>query len=188
MKANYRYGGDTFRERAEHLEECHDALKFQVLEANLSAYYFGLGEVDYYEQSSMSNEMAGIMLQKLLPVCLGQWLYDYVLLCTYGFIRSIAVVHPAVNPVAWLLYVLAVILVVRELRLHRNSDRMVFMGVAFLFIVGNVCAASLTIMCLSRYMIYGFAPFYMALFLLLIQWIEDRKENKRINRKSEGKV
>lgn len=188
MKANYRYGGDTFRERAEHLEECHDALKFQVLEANLSAYYFGLGEVDYYEQSSMSDEMAGIMLQKLLPVCLGQWLYDYVLLCTYGFIRSIAVVHPAVNPVAWLLYVLAVILVVRELRLHRSSDRMAFMGVALLFIIGNVCAASLTIMCLSRYMIYGFAPFYMALFLLLIQWIEDRKENKRINRKSEGKV
>lgn len=94
MGANYKYGGDTFTERANHLEEYHDALKFQVLEADLSAYYFGLGEIDYYQQSSMSDEMAGAMLKKLLPACFGQWFYDYILLCAYGFIRSVAVVHP----------------------------------------------------------------------------------------------
>lgn len=41
------------------------------------------------------------------------------------------------------------------------------MGVALLFIAANVCATSITIMCLSRYMIYGFSLFYTALFLLI---------------------
>ncbi|RAZ94448.1 hypothetical protein DK853_35120, partial [Klebsiella oxytoca] len=63
--------------------------------------------MDYYEQSSMSDEMAGKMIQSLLPACFGQWLYDYMLLCRNGFVRSIAVVHPLINPAAFALYVLA---------------------------------------------------------------------------------
>jgi hypothetical protein len=43
------------------------------------------------------------------------------------------------------------------------------MGVALLFIAANVCATSMTIMCLSRYMIYGFALFYTAFFLLVVE-------------------
>lgn len=170
LEANYKYGGDTFTERAQHLEASHDALKFQVLEADLSAYYFGLGQIDYYQQSSMSDEMAGIMLKKLLPVCFGQWLYDYVLLCTYGFIRSVAVVHPLINWVALLFYAGAVGLSIWQIRRFKRSDAVWAMGVALLFIAANVCAASMTIMCLSRYMVYGFSFFYTAGFLLVREW------------------
>lgn len=177
IQANYRYGGDTFTERAEHLEGCHDALKFQVLESGLSAYYFSLGEVDYYEQSSMSDEMAGRMLKELLPECLGQWLYDYILLCTYGFIRSIAVVHPVLSWGALVLYVTAVLGAVRAFLTKTGRRQAAIMGAALLFIAGNACAASLTIMCLSRYMIYGFAPFYMALFLLGISYATERSHS-----------
>ncbi len=167
MEANYKYGGDTFAERAGHLEEYHDKLKFDILEADMSAYYFGLGEVDYYQQSSMSDEMAGRMLVKLLPVCFGQWLYDYVLLCVNGFVRSIAVVHPLISPLALLIYVAAAALAVWQIWRKKESDAAWVMGVAFLFIAANVCATSITIMCLSRYMIYGFSLFYTAGFLLV---------------------
>lgn len=189
MEANYRYGGSTFAQRATHLEGHHDELKFKVLEADMSAYFFGLGKVDYYQQSSMSDELAGRMLIKLLPVCFGQWLYDYILLCTYGFIRSIAVVHPALNWLALVLYAAAVGLAVRQIfRAKRENvstqvredcqggvrktggsgqDAAWVMGVALLFIAANVCATSITIMCLSRYMIYGFSFFYTGLFLLV---------------------
>lgn len=176
MKANYKYGGDSFTTRVQHLEDYHDMLKFQVLEADLSAYYFGLGQIDYYEQSSMSDEMAGIMIKALLPECFGQWLYDYVLLCTYGFVRSIAVVHPLINWVAMLLYMIAVGLALWQLYRRKRSDAAWAMGVALLFITANVCATSLTIMCLSRYMIYGFSVFYIALFLLAREWIQNSKD------------
>ena len=167
LKANYKYGGDTFAQRAEHLEEYHDLLKFQVLEADMSAYFFGLGKVDYYQQSRMSDELAGRMLKKLLPVCFGQWLYDYILLCTYGLIRSIAVVHPLVNWAAFALYAFAVVLAVWQLRRRKGGDEVWMMGVALLFIAANAGATSITIMCLSRYMIYGFSLFYTALYVLL---------------------
>ena len=167
MGLNYKYGGDTFAQRADHLEEYHDQLKFQVLEADLSAYFFSLGEVDYYEQSRMSDEMAGGMLRKLLPVCFGQWVYDYILLCANGFVRSIAVVHPLINWIALLLYAAAVFLVIWNIWCGKRYDAAWAMGTALLFIAANVCATSITIMCLSRYMIYGFSLFYTALFLSL---------------------
>ncbi len=174
QKLNYVYAGDGFDERATYLEENHDILKFQILEAELSAYYFGLGEVDYYEQSSMSDEMAGKMIKKLLPACFGQWLYDYILLCRNGFVRSIAVVHPLINFAALFLYVLAAGLLLWQVFVKRRFQAAVVMGTALLFIVANVCATSITIMCLSRYMIYGFSLFYMALYLLVREVCENR--------------
>lgn len=166
MGANYKYGGSTFTERAAHLEEYHDKLKFEVLDANMTAYYFGLGK-SYYEQSILSDKLAGEMFRKLFPLCLGQWLYDYILLCSRGFIRSIAVVHPLINWIALLIYAATAGLVIWRIRRRKYSDAVWMMGVALLFIIANVCATSLMIMCLSRYMIYGFSLFYMALFLLI---------------------
>lgn len=164
---NYKYGGDTFKERAAYLEEHHDILKFQVLEADMSSYFFGLGKVDYYEQSSMSDETAGRMIRKLLPVCFGQWLYDYMLLCRNGFVRSIAVVHPLINWAALVLYLAAAGFCAYLLCVKGRCEASLTMGVALLFIAANVCATSITIMCLSRYMIYGFSIFYIAFYLIL---------------------
>lgn len=171
LMANYRYAEDAPGGEAAYLEDHHDILKFQVLESNLSMYYFGLGKVDYYQQSSMSDEMAGVMLRKLLPACFGQWLYDYLLLCKNGFIRSIAVVNRWINWAALALYIVAVGLSVLLFLKDEKSCAVRVMGLALLFIAANVCATSLTIMCLSRYMIYGFSLFYMALFLLAVEWM-----------------
>ena len=169
---NYKFGGDSFTQRAAYLEENHDILKFQILEADLSAYYFSLGEVDYYEQSSMSDDMAGKMIKKLIPACFGQWLYDYVLLCHNGFVRSIAVVHPLINPAAFLIYLFAAGLALWNVFLKKRYKAAIVMGTALLFIAANVCATSITIMCLSRYMIYGFSLFYIALFLLMRELVK----------------
>ncbi|MDE5716971.1 MAG: hypothetical protein K2I53_05020 [Lachnospiraceae bacterium] len=174
QRLNHVYAGDSFDERASYLEENHDVLKFQILEAELSAYYFGLGEVDYYEQSSMSDEMAGKMIKKLLPACFGQWLYDYILLCRNGFVRSIAVVHPLINFAALFLYLLAVCLLLWQMLVKKRFQAAVVMGTALLFIAANVCATSITIMCLSRYMIYGFSLFYIALYLLIREVCENK--------------
>ena len=121
------------------------------------------------------------MIRKLLPACLGQWLYDYVLLCTYGFIRSIAVVHPLINWFALLCYGAALILSIWQVRRLKRSDAAWVMGLALLFIAANVCATSMTIMCLSRYMIYGFSLFYIAGFLLLREWMQKAAMERREN-------
>lgn len=118
-------------------------------------------------EADMSDEMAGKMMKKLLPACFGQWLYDYILLCRNGFVRSIAVPHPVITPIAFLMYLTAAALSLWQIRKKRNFQPAVVCGVALLFVAANVCATSLTIMCLSRYMIYGFSVFYIAMYLLL---------------------
>lgn len=175
---NYKYAGNTFGERAAYLEEHHDILKFQVLEADMSSYFFGLGKVDYYQQSSMSDEMAGRMIRKLLPACFGQWLYDYVLLCRNGFVRSIAVVHPLINWAAFMIYLAAAGISLYLMIAKRRFEAPLAMGVALLFIAANVCATSITIMCLSRYMIYGFSIFYIAFYLAVREIYYQIKEIK----------
>ena len=181
--ANYRYAGDTIADRTAHLEDNHDILKFQVIEPGFSTYYWTLEEVDnYYKQSSMSDQMAGTMLAKLFPACFVQWFYDYLLLCRYGFIRSIAIVNRLINRIALVVYLAAAVLFFHVCRKDWRNPAVWLMGVAILFITANVCVVSLTIMCLSRYMIYGFSLFYIALFLLgrefLLEEIGKRKERR----------
>ncbi len=185
--ANYRFAKDAPEGEAAYLEDHHDLLKFEVLEADMSAYFFSLGKVDYYQQSSMSDDMAGRMLRKLLPACFGQWLYDYLLLCRNGFIRSIAVVNRWINWVALAIYLAAAGLTAAVFRKNRQSMAVRVMGLAFLFIIANVCATSLTIMCLSRYMIYGFSLFYMAGFLLLLELgrqVGKRREDRLVQERT----
>ena len=115
------------------------------------------------------------MVRQLLPGCFGQWLYDYLLLCRNGFIRSIAVVNRWINWAALAIYLAAAALTIRALIKDKKSGPVRVMGLALLFIAANVCATSLTIMCLSRYMIYGFSIFYMAFFLLLVEVMRERR-------------
>ena len=165
--ANYRYASGTISEQAAHLEDCHDILKFDVIEAGFSSYYWYVeDDVSYYDMNSMSDDMAGTMLVKLLPACFKQWFYDYLLLCRNGFVRSIAVVGRYINWVAAGIYLAAAALFLYMCRKDWKNSAVWLMGLAFLFIAANVCAVSLTIMCLSRYMVYGFSLFYIALFLL----------------------
>lgn len=167
--ANYRYAQDTPAGRTAHLEEYHDTLKFEILEADFSAFFFGLGKVDYYQQSRMADDMAGRMMQKLLPQCFGRWFYDYILLCVKGFIRSISVDRSFLSLAALFLYLAAIVLFLSMFFKDRKNQALPVMGIALLFVAANVCATSLTIMCLSRYMVYGFSLFYMALFLLVVE-------------------
>lgn len=175
INANYRYAGETINDRTAHLENKHDDLKFQVIESNLMAYYLTVEELeDYYDRDKMANEMSGTMLVKLLPACFGQWVYDYLLLCRYGFIRSIAVVGRFFNGIALFIYLAAGGLFVYMCRKDWKNPAVWMMGTAFLFIAANVCVVALTIMCLSRYMIYGFSLFYIALFLLVRELLRQK--------------
>ena len=81
-------------------------------------------------------------------------------------------VHPLINKIVLLLYVGAAGLALWQTVIFKKSDAACAMGIALLFIAANVCATSLTIMCLSRYMIYGFSIFYTAGFLLLREWMQ----------------
>lgn len=186
--ANYRYGGDSLTENAEHLEQWHDTIKYKMIEDVFYQNYDRNVTSDYIVQNLMADETAMKIIRGVLPACFGQWLYDYLLLASYGLVRSVAIVHPAVIPLVISLYFATAVLMILLAIWSKNkygkiSDSFWFMGIALLAILANAFAVSITIMALSRYMIYGFAPFYAALFCMLIELdrlrrIENNQENE----------
>jgi hypothetical protein len=92
-------------------------------------------------------------------------------MATMGFIRSVAVVNSVLNWYAVGIYILAIMLTILVWRHNHNSKQAYFMALVLLLIVGNVTATSLMIMCISRYVLYNLPLFYLALILLVKEYI-----------------
>lgn len=168
-QANYKYAGDSLREKTEHIEEWHDTIKYEMIEDVFYQTYDKYVTSDYIIQNLMADETAGKIMKGILPGCFLRWCGNYLLIARYGLIRSIAVVHPALNWVAAFIYLSAFAMMGLAYRKDKKNPAVRVMAVALLAVAANVAAVSITIMCLSRYMIYGFVPFYTAYFLLLAE-------------------
>ena len=169
-QANYKYAGDSIREKTEHIESWHDTVKFEMIEDVFYQTYDKTVTSDYIIQNLMADETAGKIIKGIFPKCFGRWLGNYLLIMHYGLIRSVAVVHPVINWVTVLIYLSAIWLTWMVWRRDKWNPAVVVMAIAMLGILANVAAVSMTIMCLSRYMIYGFVPFYTGYFLLMIEY------------------
>ena len=165
-QANYKYAGNSLREKTEHIEQWHDMIKYEMIEDVFYQTYDKNVTSDYIIQNLMADETAGEIIKGILPVCFLRWFGNYLLIARYGLVRSIAVVHPVLNWAAAFIYLSAFGMMWLVYRKDKRDPALLFMLVALLAIAANVSAVSLTIMCLSRYMIYGFVPFYVGYFLL----------------------
>lgn len=167
-QANYKYAGNSLREKTEHIEEWHDTIKYEMIEDVFYQTYDKKVTSDYIVQNLMADEAAGKIIRGILPACFWRWFGNYLLIARYGMIRSIAVVHPALNWAVALIYLSALALMWLAYRKDKANPAVPLMAAALLAVVANAAAVSLTIMCLSRYMIYGFVFFYVGYFLLAV--------------------
>ncbi len=169
---SYKYAGDSAADRAVYLEDMHDKVKFDVLEAGFRDVGNERGMPDYIDYNLMAEEYSGRLIRILIPHCTGRWVADWLIMGVRGVVRSIAVCHPVMY-----IYVIAVLLfsVVAMIRLvikaHKTKDHAAYsaaalMLIALLLLFGNAFGTAVTIMCLSRYMIYDFAVFYCALIAI----------------------
>ncbi len=172
-QANYKYAGNSLKEKTEHIEAWHDTIKYEMIEDVFYQTYDKYVTSDYIIQNLMADETAGKIIRGILPGCFLRWCGNYLLIAHYGLIRSIAVVHPVLNWAAAFIYLSAFVLMWLIYRKDKANDAVRLMAVALLAIAANVAAVSITIMCLSRYMIYGFVPFYIGYFLLAVTWYRE---------------
>jgi hypothetical protein len=109
----------------------------------------------------------------LLPDNFETWFVDYIALCLLGFIDSIAARPLSLFMQMYALF--AYMLAFGGIIYFRKNKRVaVCMCVVLLSILSNVCAVSLVIMPISRYMLYNFPLFYTA---FLIMWCNRDKVN-----------
>ena len=175
---NYQYGGDTLVERVDYLESVHDGLKFDVCEAGLKEYIKAQGVEGYLPLDIKADEYAGELIKEIFGGCAGRWISHYFVLGMWGAIRNVAVVHPILGIYALAVGLLAVIITIAFFKNNRESQEAWLMLIALLSIAGISFSTAFTIMCLSRYMVYGFAGFYTAAYLMLLAIIK-RYENMK---------
>lgn len=173
---NYKYGGNTIVSRAKYLESVHDALKFEVCEGGLKAYIKALGIKEYLALDIKADEYAGELIKEIFPGCVGRWISHYLILSMWGAIRNVAVVHPILSIYALTAGVVAIIMTVLFFKKDAESKEAWLMLIALLSIAGIAFSTAFTIMCLSRYMVYGFAGFYTAAYLMLLALMKNDKK------------
>lgn len=179
--AGYQDAEGTWTEKVCHLERWHDVIKYEMIE-DLFFQTFRETE-EYIDINIKADELSVEIIKGILPKCFDRWFANYLLLAVVGMIRSIAVDSPVINWIALLIYVSAVLsafFMVREnLKKGEQIDESVWLfGVALLLILGNVFTVAITIMPLSRYVVYGFSPFYVACFVLGINWMRRLMKKK----------
>ena len=179
----YKYSGPGLLNRGAHLEAIHDRIKFQCIDECWRPIHDEESKLlkdDYELETQEQDRLAAIIYKSLLPHCFGTWLYDYIALCTYGFIRTVAIVHPVLNIYALMVYVFiiafalrGVVTVVKRWKSNQRANeqtrfdlKLVRLSFFTLLVVcANVCGTATVIMCLSRYMIYVLPLIYVVLLL-----------------------
>lgn len=152
--------------QALHLEDSHDLIKFNHVEVFITWYLDQMGIKDRTREAQM-EQVAMSMMKQVLPQCFERWLSLYISLAVVGFIRTVAIVHPVLNWYALFIYVAAASLMLFLFWRKQRSKEALYMLMVFLVVCANVLATAMTIMCLSRYMIYNMSFFYSAGFLML---------------------
>lgn len=172
--------GEGMLERAIHLEDCHDLIKFEQVEIFITWYLNNELGLDDIEREVQKDVVAMEMVKSVLPHSLGRWLQVYAGLAMVGLIRTVAVVQPVLNWFAFGMYLFSIAGMVYLWYKDRKNKAAQGMLLVFLLIGANVSATSMTIMCLSRYMIYNMSLFYMAGYLVLWElwkvWKQKRKK------------
>ena len=164
---NRESAGDGITKQAVFLEDVHDRIKFDVLDRCYADVLERMGYTDYYDREMKADATSMEILTSILPSCLGVWLGNYLMLAFRGMMRCIGITHPLIGIVVWGLYAFAFVMCIYKLYKDQWSKEGWLMFISLLSILALSFSTAITIMCLSRYMIYGFVPFYTALLMIV---------------------
>lgn len=159
---------DGFHARIWHHEDSHDKIKFDILGEFLRGAAWAEREAlpeseeDGPEIRVIMDEIAGRLMKALLPHCIGSYLSTYLYVAAGGFVRTVSLLSPVFSIYALLIYAAAAVLMCVLFRKAQGRAAAWLMAIVLLMTAANVCATALTIMCLSRYMIYNMSLFYLA--------------------------
>lgn len=165
---------------AEFFSSAHDTLKMDIIEAKLAEYIEKTyGNVSYLEKLKLMDQMSGNMMKDVLRDCIPVYMVHYMKNIAVGLIRSVAVLNPLLYiPVmgGYLFLIIAGIYLGIKKKEYKVFG---FFLLTVLLTVGMIGAVSVTIMCLSRYMIYNTSLIYLCGILILREIIGRRKEDKQ---------
>lgn len=172
---------DDFIQEAAFYTRMHDLIKDEAIYPYLQNYSSSIQPgISYTQQMMMMDEICKQLTKELLPQCFGDWLSNYLQNMLVGFIRTVAFVHPLFNMAALVGYLILLVMGWYCYHLNHESKAVKLLLLTALLTLGNVAAVALTIMCLSRYMIYNMAWIYITSMLMLIEIMTGKEEKNEL--------
>lgn len=168
--------------RAGHHEDNHEIVNFDYFTDQAKDYVrdtTGIYVEQYMQLMVEVDKVASTMMKGLLPQCIDRYAYNYLAIVIYGFIRSVAIVHPILNWYALVFYIVVISLAAFLYKKDRHSKAASLVGLGLLMVCANVFATSLIIQCISRYMFYTFPIIYTAALMLLVELFRIYNKKKR---------
>ena len=156
--------GDSVFDRAVFLEDAHDRIKFDIVEFGLRDIVEATGIHDYIDYNIVAEEYCGKLIPILLPACLSRWIPDMLIMGLRGVVRNVSVCTPLGYVICVLWFAAAISIMIMLFKKDRRSPGAWMIALCILIILGNAFGTSMIIMCLARYMIYGFTMAYSVLF------------------------
>lgn len=170
---NYRFAGTNLYEKTAYLENSHDRLKFDyILQITADHYYENIGD-DYLQRNIWQDEICANIAHGILPACMGRWIGQYIMLAINGLVRSVAFVHPIVVVPVLLMLLFAFVLCIYSFVKKKHQKEGLAVLIALMMLFANAFGTATVIMCLSRYMIYGFSFFYISFGVMVFEYGKD---------------
>jgi len=171
---------EDFTGEASFFSHVHDEIKFSYIYPILEDYVESeTPSIGYMDKLMRIDALASEMIKGALSSSLLSWLSHYFCNACVGFVRTVAYVHPVLNILTLLGYVILIGMGIYNYYLYKDSPAGRFFLLTALLTMGNVFAVAITIMCLSRYMIYNMSLIYISAVLLLWE-IFQKKKGKEI--------
>ncbi len=148
--------------------QMHDEIKDLAIYPCLLSYTEHVeGIREPMERMVRVDALATALTRELLPECMGQWLLHYLRNILVGLIRTAAFLHPLLILPTLAGYGILLLMGFSCYRKDRESRAAGIFALTMLLTLGNAAAVALTIMCISRYMVYNMPFLYLSAFLLL---------------------
>lgn len=157
---NYKYSSGGILQRGRDLENAHDPIKYSCIDEYWRPVHWEesvIFENDYELETAEQDRVAGLIIKDLLPECIGRWVYDYLALCIFGFVRTVAIDRGPLFIYAAILYLCIIAFIIYQMIKAKSltgTPLLRFGLFTLLCVCANVCGTATVIMCLSRYMIY----------------------------------
>jgi len=173
-----RYGTGGIINMAQFHEYGHEPINFDIIDPEIEAV---VGEVDgvtaqdYEYMLYLIDGYAAEIIAAVLPNILPEFVQNYFVIASLGFVRSIAVDRSVFPVYALIMYLIAIALAAVLLKKDPKSKSAYFMLFTLIMICGNVFGTSIMIECISRYMIYNLPFFYIAGMAMLTELWKRKK-------------
>lgn len=173
------YASGSLMELADFHESGHELINFEYIVPALNQYIKakdGIDESTYFALLIKHEEYSDAIIKAVLPNVIPEFIKNYFVIASLGFVRSIAVDRSILPLYALAAYLIVLILLIPLFKHNRRSPAGYFMLLTLLLICGTVFGTSIMIECISRYMIYNFPFFYIAGLTMLIELYCGRKK------------